>query len=182
MNDMAKATKDELREMRKQWFADMEQKLQEMWPSKEDRLFYNHPSEDRIVLSHALFWVMSQQLKGKIRQEKYLLLLRQYEEEMLDAFLTEDDDFPEFLRYCNILYETLPMVLNATHDLRKDKEARKLSAIGVVAAGYGGDMPEDLANALLDDMDFIYNKVKCRKIEQMLPKLMKMVEEEMLQM
>ena len=32
---------------------------------------------------------------------------------------------------------------------------------------------------MLDDMDFHYNKVKCRKIEGMLPKLMKMVEWEM---
>ena len=61
---------------------------------------------------------------------------------------------------------------------RTDKDARKLAAISVVAAGYGGDMDEELANELLDDMDFHYNKVKCRKIEQMLPKLMKMVEEE----
>ena len=30
---------------------------------------------------------------------------------------------------------------------------------------------------MLDDMDFHYNKVKCRKIEGMLPKLMKMVED-----
>ena len=30
--------------------------------------------------------------------------------------------------------------------------------------------------AQMDDMDLHYNKVKCRKIEQMLPKLMKMVE------
>ena len=35
-------------------------------------------------------------------------------------------------------------------------------------------------NELLDDMDFDrYGKVKCSKIEQMLPKLMKMVEGEM---
>ena len=35
-------------------------------------------------------------------------------------------------------------------------------------------------NDLLDDMDFDkYGKVKCSKIEQMLPKLMKMVEGEM---
>lgn len=168
----------DLKEKRKQMFSQMEQKLQETRSSKEDSLFYYHPSEDRIVLSHALFWVMSQSLKGKIRQEKYLLLLRQYEEEMLDAFLTEDDYFSELLRYCNIIYEILPMVMNATHDLRKDKDARRLAAIGVVAAGYGGDMPEDLANGLLDDIDFFNNKVKCRKIEQMLPKLMKMVEEE----
>ena len=33
---------------------------------------------------------------------------------------------------------------------------------------------------MLDDMDFDkYGKVKCSKIEQMLPKLMKMVEGEM---
>ena len=70
------------------------------------------------------------------------------------------------------------MILNSSH-LRDEKGASKLAAIAVVAAGYGGDMDEELANALLDDMDFHYNKVKCRKIEGMLPKLMKMVEGEM---
>jgi hypothetical protein len=36
---------------------------------------------------------------------------------------------------------------------------------------------------MLDDMDFErYGKVKCSKIEQMLPKLMGMVEKEMLSM
>ena len=40
-------------------------------------------------------------------------------------------------------------------------------------------MPEDLANELLDDMDFYFNKVKCRKIEHMLPQLNGMVEGEM---
>ena len=38
-------------------------------------------------------------------------------------------------------------------------------------------------NEILDDMDFDkYGKVKCSKIEQMLPKLMKMVEGEMVAM
>ena len=71
------------------------------------------------------------------------------------------------------------MILTATHDLRTEKDARKLAATTIVAAGYGGDMDEELANDLLDNMDFHYNKVKCRKIEGMLPKLMKMVEGEM---
>ena len=70
------------------------------------------------------------------------------------------------------------MILNSSH-LRGEKGASKLAAIAVVAAGYGGDMDEELCNELLDDMDFHYNKVKCRKIEGMLPKLMKMVEGEM---
>ena len=70
------------------------------------------------------------------------------------------------------------MILNSSH-LRGEKGASKLAAIAVVAAGYGGDMDEESCNELLDDMDFHYNKVKCRKIEQMLPKLMKMVEGEM---
>ena len=62
--------------------------------------------------------------------------------------------------------------------MRTDKAARKLSAITIVAGGYGGDMPEEQSNELLDDMDFHYNKVKCRKIEQLLPLLNKLVEEE----
>ena len=43
--------------------------LEEHWTksnSPEDDLFYYHPSEDKIVLSHALFWVMTQNIKGKV--------------------------------------------------------------------------------------------------------------------
>lgn len=102
--------------------------------------------------------------------------LTQYQEEMLDAYLQDTEDFPEMLHYCNVLYETLPIILNGSH-LRGEKEASKLAAIAVVAAGYGGDTDEELANTLLDDMDFDrYGKVKCLKIEGMLPKLMKRVE------
>lgn len=103
-------SREELMEVRKQMIAQMEQKLHESWSSEEDSLFYYHRSEDRIVLSHALFWVMTQSLKGKIRQEKFLLLLRLYQEEMLDAYLQDTEDSPEMLHYCNILYETLPMI------------------------------------------------------------------------
>ena len=172
-------TQEERNKTRKQMFAQMEQRLHESWSSEEDSLFYYHPSEDRIVLSHALFWVMTQPqfLKGKIRKEKFFLLLRQYQEEMLDAYLQDTEDFPTMLHYCNILYETLPMILNSSH-LRGEKGTSKLAAISVVAAGYGGDMDEEFCNELLDDMDFHYNKVKCRKIEVMLPKLMKMVDDE----
>ena len=128
--------------------------------------------------------------KSKMRKEKFFLLLRQYEEEMLDAFLQDDDYFSELLHSqdlrnerskiesCNIMYEMLPTILMASH-LRTEKDARKLAAIAMVAAGYAGDMDEELANALLDDIDYHFNKVKCRKIEHMLPKLMKMVEGEM---
>ena len=156
----------------------LEQMLQKN-RSEEDSIFYHHSSEERIVLSHALFWVMTQSLKGNIAKEKYLMLLRQYEEEMLDAFLMENDSFADLLHYCNILYESLPTILAGTRHLITDKEACRLAAITVVASGYAGDMPEDMSDELLDDMDFGHNKVKCRKIEEMLPLLNKMVEDEM---
>ena len=54
-----------------------------------------------------------------------------------------------------------------------------LLLISVVTRGYGGDRDDDLIDELLDDMDFFRNKVCCRKIEQMLPYLKKMVEEEL---
>lgn len=172
--------REDLKERRKQMFSDMEQKLKEMHTKEDDSLFYYHSSEDRIVLSHAMFWTMTQLqfFKSKMRKEKFFVLLRQYEEEMLDAFLQDDDYFSELLHYCNILYEMLPTILGASH-LRTEKDARKLAAIALVTAGYAGDMPEDLCNALLDDIDYFNDKVKCRKIEQMMPQLMKMVEGEM---
>ena len=168
----------ELREIRKKMFEQMEQQLN-VNRKPEDSFFYYHSSEDRIVLSHALFWVMTQNIKGHIAKEKYFKLLRQYQEEMLTAYLTESEEFPELLRYCNIMYEMLPIIVRGVYDLRTDKDARKLSAITIVAGGYGGDMPEDQCYDLLDDMDFYYNKVKCKKIERMLPQLNKMVEDEM---
>lgn len=172
--------REELREVRKQKFEEMELRLKEIHPNEKDRLFYHHSSEDRIVLSHALFWTMTlpQNFKSKQRKEKSFLLLRQYQKEMLDAFLQDDDYFPELLHYCNILYEMLPTILMASH-LRAEKDARKLAAIALVAAGYAGDMDEKLCNELLDDIDYYFNKVKCRKIEGMMPRLMGMVESEM---
>ena len=90
---MAEMDKKELKEIRKQKFAKMEQQLKEIHPKEEDSIFYYHSSEDRIILSHALFWTMTlpQYFKSKLRKEKFFLLLRQYQEEMLDAFLQDDD-------------------------------------------------------------------------------------------
>jgi hypothetical protein len=178
---MAKMDNKDLREKRKEWFSQMETKLKEMNPKEEDSLFYYHSSEDRIVLAHAMFWTMTQLqfFKSKLRKEKFFLLLRQYQEEMLDAFLQDDDYFSDLLHYCNILYEMLPTILMASH-LKTEKDTPKLAAISLVAAGYAGDMREELANELLDDIDFDrYGKVKCRAIEQLMPQLMKMVESEM---
>ena len=79
------------------------------------------------------------------------------------------------------MYEMLSTILMASH-LREEKDSRRLAAISVVAAGFGGDMPEELADILIDDIDYNYNKVKCRAIEHMMPKLMKMVEGEMVAM
>ena len=118
---------------------------------------------------------MTQNIKGKVGKEKYLLLLRQYQEEMLEAYLTESEDFKNLLHYCNVMYNFLPMLLRSTYDFHIHLDARKLAAITIVAGGYGGDMPEDQAYDLLDDIDFFYNKVKCKKIERMLPQLSKMV-------
>lgn len=104
----------ELRDIRKEMFAEMEQRLN-VNRKPEDSFFYYHSSEDRIVLSHALFWVMTQNIRGHVAKEKYFLLLRQYQEEMLSAYLMESDEFPELLHYCNVMYETLPIILKGVY-------------------------------------------------------------------
>lgn len=101
MNENIKA---KLRETRRLMMAKLEETMLK-GKSPEDSVFYYHSSEDRIVLSHALFWVMSKSLKGKVGKEKNILLIRQYQEEMLEAYLTEDAYFPELLHYCNVMHQ-----------------------------------------------------------------------------
>ena len=122
---------------------------------------------------------MTKGFPGSVSKEEFFILLRQYQEEMLDAYLTDSDDFPELLRYCNIMYNTLPSILRGTDLFRNDRSARRLAAVCVVAGGYGGDMPEDQFEELIDDMDIFHNRVKCSKIEQLVPTLNKMVEQEL---
>ena len=74
---MSEEARIKLRETHRQMMADLEKSMQKE-KSPEDSIFYYRSSEDRIVLSHALFWVMSKSLKGKVAKEKNLLLLRQY--------------------------------------------------------------------------------------------------------
>ena len=49
--------KEELKAIRKDFLDKMETRLRES-SKPEDDLFYYHPNEDHIVLSHALFWMM----------------------------------------------------------------------------------------------------------------------------
>ena len=146
------------RETRRQMMINLEETMLK-GNTPEDSLFYYHSSEDRIVHSHALFWVMTQSLKGKDAKEKNILLIHQYQEKMLEAYLTEDDYFPEILYFCNIMYETLLTVTVGVYGLHTNKEARKLAGITMVAAGYDGDMPEYLCYEFLDDIDIHVNKV-----------------------
>ena len=74
MNEEARI---KLRETRRQMMADLEKSMLR-GNSPEDSIFYYHSSEDRIVLSHALFLEMTKSLKGKVAKEKNLLLIRQY--------------------------------------------------------------------------------------------------------
>lgn len=172
-------TLEELKESRRLLFDKMEQELCKGKTPEDSSVFYYHSSEDHIVLSHALFWVMTQSVTGRLSKDKTFILLRHYQEQMLDAYLTEDVNFSELLRYCNICYNYLPYILTGLYDIRHDKAAQKLAAISTVASGYGGDMSDNLCDELLDDLCFEFNKVSCPKIVKMLPQLNRMVENEL---
>ena len=52
------------------------------------------------------------------------------------AYLTESDEFPELLRYCNLLYEVFPYELAAAvRDVATASKVRKLQGIAMVAEG-----------------------------------------------
>ena len=100
------------KEIRKEMFNQMEADLQKTC-KPEDRMFALHPDEEHVIVSHALFLMMSKPLASKLTSLKGLFMLRKLEEEMLAAYLTESDEFPELLRYCNLLYEVFPYELAA---------------------------------------------------------------------
>ena len=139
---------DSQKEMRKEMFDRMEAELQKTC-KPEERMFALHPDEDHIIVSHALFLIMSKPLATKLPSLKGLYLLRKLEEEMLTACLTESDGFPELLRYCNLLYEVFPYELAAAaRNVASSTKVRKLQGIAMVSAGYGGDMDDDTLRAV----------------------------------
>lgn len=165
--------------MRKEMFDWMETELQKSC-KPEERMFSLHPDEEHIIVSHALFLMMSKPLATKLPSLKGLYLLRKLEEEMLTAYLTESDEYPELLRYCNLLYEVFPYELAAAaRNVAIASKVRKLQVIGMVAAGYGGDMDDDTVDEILDDMDFDHNNKVCSYvIERMLTQLNQLVGQE----
>lgn len=169
-----------LKETREQVFSEFERKLLALRPP-EDGIFYLHPDEEHLIVSHALCYLMIRTAVKQHSRLKSLFLLRKYEEEMLEAWLTESPDFSNLLRYCNLTFEGLMYELKTyeQYGFLTPSQASRLGSILVVTAGYGGDMPDEEAWELLDDMDFEQNKVCCRKMEQMLPRLKKWVDEEM---
>ena len=157
-------------EARKQWFAPMEQKLLEMYTKEDDSLIYYHSSEDRIVLSHAMFWTM---IFSKIPRPLY-------PERGSTSPCIPSPQAREKLRISRGPHSQGFCIALEPLSLWDSRLfcSRKLAAISMVAAGYAGDMDEVLADELLDDIDYHFNKVKCRKIEAMIPQLYKFVENE----
>ena len=66
---MTEETIIKLKETRRLMMADLEKSMLK-GKSPENNIFYYHLSEDRTVLSHALFLVMTKSLKGKVAKEK----------------------------------------------------------------------------------------------------------------
>ena len=152
------------KDIRREMFDRMEADLRKTC-KPEERMFALHPDEGHIVVSHALFLMMSKPLTGKLPKLKGFYLLRKFEEEMLTAYLTESDEFPELLRYCNLLYEGFPYELAAAaRNVTIASKVRKLQGIAMVAAGYGGDMDGDTVDDILDDMDFDRNNKVCSHV------------------
>ena len=64
--------------MRKEMFDQMEADLQKTC-KLEERMFALHPDEEHIIVSHALFLMMSKPLAGKLTSLKGFFLLRKFE-------------------------------------------------------------------------------------------------------
>ena len=140
----------------------------------EDSLFANMGSEDRSVLAHALFWVMTRNAKGQMEHGGMLFSLRRFEGDLLTAYLTEHPDFPEVLHLANMMMD----ILLAMYADEEDENTKRMLCMVGVACGLAREMREDACNEILDDIDFYHNRPKCRRIEAMLPYLNRLVRQQ----
>jgi hypothetical protein len=136
--------------------------------SPDDSIFYYHPDLERILLGLSIFALSSRPLLRNLDKAEALGILNIYIPGLITAWIEEDEATFEQL---------LPMVMTvvegytqAAIDAEKKypaskKAVRMMAYLLANASGAGGDMNNDLADELLDDLTTDGKKIYSDKIK-----------------
>lgn len=135
----------------------------------DDSVFYYHRSLERILLGLAIYVLSSRSLTDKLGKAEMYKILNLQVPDLLTAWIDEDEQSFESL---------FPMVMNVTDGLllsaggaekqfpKSWKQIRQLISFLGNSVGLAGDMDEDLAEELLDDLSTDGEKIYSDKIRR----------------
>lgn len=155
------------------------QETYEKWKSSlkkpDDSIFYYHKNLERILLGLAIYVISSKPLVSKLKKANMLKLLHLQVPELITHWIDENEEQFEVL---------FPMVMTVTEgyivaakgaENAFPSEKRTIRAIAILLAnscGVGGDMKENQAQELLDDLSTDGDQIYSDKIKDFGAKLL----------
>ena len=147
--------------------------------SPDDSLFYYHPGLERILLGLAIFTISSKQIFDKLGKQEPLSVLNIYVNKLVTAWIEEDDEaFETMFRLTMPVAEAFMICVFATKKQHpsKAKNLMKLAHLFSYAVALGGDMNQESADELLDDLTTDGKRISSLKIKEFGNKLLKLIQ------
>lgn len=145
-----------------QWRANLKQ--------PDDSIFYYHPSLERIVLGCAMYQIASRPLLAKLGKAESLTINNIYINDMITAWIDEDGENFDFV--FNRLM-TLMEAFNLTSFAMQKRYPGKKKVINQLQYTFtfwvavAGDIGEERANELLDDITTDGHRIESEKISML---------------
>src|SRR5574344_1218702 len=145
-----------------QWRANLKQ--------PDDSIFYYHPSLERIVLGCAMYQIASRPLLVKLGKAESLTIINIYINDMITAWI--DDDGENFDLVFNRLMTLMEVFNQAGFAIQKRYPGKKkvinqLQYTFTFWVAVGGDIGEERANELLDDITTDGHRIESEKISML---------------
>lgn len=147
------------------------QETYNQWRAKlkqpDDSIFYYHPSLERIVLGCAMYQIASRPLLVKLGKAESLTIINIYINDMITAWIDDDgENFDLVFNHLMTLMETFNLASFAMQKRYPGKKnvINQLQYTFSFWVAVAGDIGEERANELLDDITTDGHRIESEKI------------------
>ncbi len=150
-------------------YADWRQTLKK----PNESIFYYHPSLERIVLGLTMYEIASRPYLNKLGKAKSMQLYNMYINEMVTSWILEDEGFEYSFKSLMTLSEGFFLACKAFEEKHPalKKTIRHLQYTFGFWTSAGGDINEDKAQELLDDIETDGERIGSEKISLIVRRL-----------
>ena len=143
----------------------------------DDSIFYYHPSLERIILGLAMYAIASRPYISKLGKAESLSLYNLYINEMVTDWIDETDGFEYLFTTLMTLSDAFPYVTQefASQHPGLRKVIRNLQYTFSYWTAVAGDMSEERADELLDDISTDGKRIDSEKIGLLIKRIQPIV-------